>query len=358
MREISLKVGTVSQIIIERGITGKLTSRGVLKPVQSAFVVTDENVAPLYLGRIRDQLVELGCRVGSAVLPAGEQTKSLDSLAHLYERFVQEGLDRTSLVVALGGGVIGDLAGYAASTYMRGTRFVQMPTTLLAQVDASIGGKTAVNHQGLKNLVGTFYQPEAVIADPEVLFTLPSRELLSGFAEVVKAGMTGDADLFGILEKCVTLPSLDETELYEEIIFRAAAVKARVVEQDEREAGLRRILNFGHTIGHALEESAAFEGMLHGEAVAMGMVLETRLAGEMGLAGGLAERLEGLLVKLGFRMSLEGQQPENLMEFAHYDKKTRAGRLVFALPAELGRVEIHEDVDPLLVKKVLEEAVS
>ncbi len=358
MKEISLKVGTGSRILIERGLTGQLASKQVLRAAHNSFVVTDDNVAPLYLDAIEEQLAELGCRTGSAVFPAGEQSKSIDNLARLYERFVDEGLDRTSLVVALGGGVVGDLAGYAASTYMRGTGFAQIPTTLLAQVDAAIGGKTAINHNGLKNIVGTFYQPESVLIDPEVLRTLPVKELLSGFSEVIKAGMIGDAGLFELLEQQEALPSLDDTELYEEIIFRAASVKARVVEQDEREAGLRRVLNFGHTIGHALEESLAFKSISHGEAVAVGMVLEARLAEKLGMAAGVAERIETLLAKLGFQVSLRGAEPETLTLLARYDKKTRAGRLVFALPAEPGRVEIREDVEPLLVKQVLEEAVN
>jgi 3-dehydroquinate synthase len=242
---------------------------------------------------------------------------------------------------------------------MRGTRFVQIPTTLLAQVDASIGGKTAVNYRGLKNLVGTFYQPETVIVDPDVLRTLPEKELRSGFAEVVKAGMIGDAGLFQTLEQQSELPSLENGDLYDDVIFRAATVKAEVVEKDEREAGLRRVLNFGHTIGHALEESKAFAGVLHGEAVAVGMVLEARLAEKLGVASeGVAARLEALLSKLGFQMDLRGALPDHLAQLAYKDKKTKAGRLVFALPVKPGEVLIREDVDPDMLKEVLEETAA
>jgi 3-dehydroquinate synthase len=359
MKQIDLQVGTGSRILIERGLAANLAAYRPFENAHSAFVVTDDNVAALYLDRTREQLVEVGCSRGSATFPPGEHSKSIESLTRLYECFVDEGLDRGSVVVALGGGVVGDLAGYAASTYMRGARFVQVPTTLLAQVDAAIGGKTAVNFRGLKNLVGTFYQPEAVLIDPEVLRTLPQEHLRNGFAEVVKAGIIGDAGLFELIEKQSTLPSLEDSGLYEEIIFRAASVKVKIVEQDEREAGLRRVLNLGHTIGHALEESKAFAGVLHGEAVAVGMVLEAKLAQKLGMASGdLSERLCSLLEKLGFRLNLKGTEPDRLTKLARYDKKTRAGKLVFALPVEIGNVEIREDVDPLAVKEVLEEAAS
>jgi 3-dehydroquinate synthase len=356
MREITLKVGAASRLLIESGLLASLPVRELLKPAAAAFVVTDENVSDLYLDSATAALEAAGCRVASYTLPPGEKSKSFDSLLALYKLFHEEKLDRSSIIAALGGGVIGDLAGFAAATYMRGTRFVQIPTTLLAQVDAAIGGKTAVNHLGLKNFIGAFYQPELILIDPEVLATLPERELRNGFAEAVKAAVIGDAALFEILEDCGAIPAAD---LLEEIIYRAAAVKVKVVEQDERESGLRRVLNFGHTVGHALEESKALEGLSHGEAVAAGMVVETRLAVALNLAKvKLADRIEGLLAKLRFDTGLHGAAPDDLLQLMSMDKKTRAQKLVFALPLELGEVEVVEDVDPALVRRILEEAAS
>lgn len=362
MREISLKVAATSRILIESGLSRALSGAFAGREAftaAAAFVVTDENVSPLYLDRVAAGLQSMGWRVASRTLPPGEQTKSFDSLLTLYKDFFDQKLDRSSIVVALGGGVIGDLTGFAAATYMRGTRLLQVPTTLLAQVDAAIGGKVAVNHLGIKNSIGTFYQPELVIIDPEVLSTLPGSELPNGFAEISKAALVADKDLFEILEKDDSLPALPGHEMLEEIIYRAVAVKVNVVQQDERESGRRRVLNFGHTIGHALEESSAFEGLSHGEAVAVGMVLETRLARLLKVTDAqLADRIEALLARLGFKVHLHGASPEDIARLTYLDKKTREGRLVFALPVKLGSVEVFEDVDPAALRRVLEEAAS
>ena len=359
MRQSLLKVGTTSRILIESGLSTGFPARGTLEPVTAAFIVTDENVAGLYLEKVLVAFGSVCKRVGSHAFPPGEKSKSIDNLPVLYKHFLKYGLDRGSLVVALGGGVIGDLAGFAAATYMRGTRFLQMPTTLLAQVDASIGGKVAVNHLGLKNLIGTFYQPEAVLIDPDVLVTLPEPELRNGFAEIVKAAVIGDAALFEILEKDRTLPCLPAREMLEEIIQRAATVKAGVVQEDERESGRRRVLNFGHTIGHALEEAETITGLSHGEAVAAGMALEARLGRELKLTPpAAASRIEKLLTGLGFQTGLHGASAEQISRLLPLDKKVRDGRLVFALPSELGNVEVVEDVDPQTVRRILEEADS
>jgi 3-dehydroquinate synthase len=358
MREINLKVGAVSRILIESGLISS-PALETIKPSTRLSVVTDSNVAALYLDKVSAGFKSRGFDVHSHILPPGEKTKSFDNLLELYKEFHDRKLDRSSLVVALGGGVIGDLAGFAAATYMRGTRFIQIPTTLLAQVDASIGGKTAINHLGMKNYIGTFYQPETVLADPETLTTLPESELRNGFAEVVKAAVIGDTALFDILENCSELPAVAPAELLEEIIFRAAAVKVKVVEQDEREAGLRRVLNFGHTIGHALEEIKAFEDYSHGQGVAVGMVLETRLAVRLNLAQQtLADRIESLLKRIGFDTGIHDVAVESALQLMSMDKKTEAQRLVFALPRELGVVDVAEDVDPSIVRRILEEAAD
>lgn len=357
MREIGLKAGNGSRILILGGLLDGFADE--VRPASQAFVVTDDNVGQLYLEKVVTALQEKNFATATCVFPAGERTKSHTSLLVLYERFLEQKLDRGSIVLALGGGVIGDLAGFAAATYMRGTRFVQMPTSLLAQVDAAIGGKVAVNHLGLKNLIGTFFQPETVIVDPETLATLPERELRCGFAEVIKAGIIGDVQLFEMLENTKDFASLVGSEPLEDIISRSVAVKVRVVEQDECEAGIRRVLNFGHTIGHALEESDAFKNLSHGEAVATGMVLEARLSSRLNLASpALAEKIERLITGCGFEVSLRGASPGSLGQLMLSDKKTRAGKLVFALPVEPGKVIIVEDVKHGLVHEVLMEAAS
>ncbi len=357
MVEITLRSEKVSRILVEPGLLGRLSVESLFAPATAAFVVTDENVSSLYLETAVTQLESAGSRVHSHAFPPGEDAKSPDCLQLLWGEFSECGLDRSSLVAALGGGTVGDLAGFAAATYMRGTRFVQIPTTLLAQVDAGIGGKVAVNHLGLKNLVGTFYQPEAVVIDPRLLRTLPETEIRNGFAEIVKAAVIGDDALFEIMETTEVLPALPDEEMLVEIISRAIRVKVNVVEQDERENGLRRSLNFGHTIGHAMEESAELGEIPHGAAVSAGMALEARLAVRLSLAPPeLAQRIENLVRRLGFPYHVGQASPEGIVELLKKDKKTQKGELVFALPRELGRVEIVEGVKPADVLAVLMEA--
>lgn len=356
MREIILTVGTPSRVIVKRGLLDRLAEGKLFRPAAAAFVVTDENVADLYLDRLKAGLQATGSQVAHHTFTPGEKLKSLDNLLLLYEHFHKSGLDRTSLVVALGGGTVGDLAGLAAATYMRGTRLVQIPTTLLAQVDAAIGGKVALNHFSLKNIIGTFYQPEAVVIDPAVLLTLQEAELRCGLAEVIKAAIIGDATLLEILEATEALPAMPDDEELEEIILRAASVKVEVVQADEREAGQRRVLNFGHTVGHALESMEEFEGLSHGEAVAAGMMLETRLGVKLGFTDAdLPGRIERLIAKLGFKPA-PAAEPERILELIYSDKKTKTRKLVFALPVKPGKVEIVEDVDPAVVLAVLKGA--
>ena len=289
---------------IERGI---LRRAGEILPLnRRVLVVTDSGVPKEYAETVCAQ-----CAAPTAVtLPSGEETKSFSSLQTLCRVMLEKGFTRTDAVVAVGGGVIGDLAGFAASVYMRGIDFFNFPTTLLSQVDSSIGGKTAVNFEGVKNVIGTFYQPSAVLIDPLTLDTLPKRQIASGMAEVIKMAATFDADLFESLENG-NLP-------IEEIIARALQIKARVVEADTREAGLRRVLNFGHTVGHGIESAEGLGGLTHGECVALGMLVMS--------GGEMRERIRRVLKKWGLPTEIHADISKVLEALSH-DKKASGDRI-------------------------------
>ena len=289
---------------IERGI---LRRAGEILPLnRRVLVVTDSGVPKEYVETVCAQ-----CAAPTAVtLPSGEETKSFSSLQTLCRVMLEKGFTRTDAVVAVGGGVIGDLAGFAASVYMRGIDFFNCPTTLLSQVDSSIGGKTAVNFEGVKNVIGTFYQPSAVLIDPLTLDTLPKRQIASGMAEVIKMAATFDADLFEALENG-NLP-------IEEIIARALRIKARVVEADTREAGLRRVLNFGHTVGHGIESAEGLGGLTHGECVALGMLVMS--------GGEMRERIRRVLKKWGLPTEIHADVSKVLEALSH-DKKASGDRI-------------------------------
>jgi len=261
--------------------------------------------------------------------------------------------------VALGGGVIGDLAGFVASTYLRGVRFIQIPTTLVAQVDASIGGKTGVNHPRGKNLIGTFYQPKLVFIDVATLKTLPKRELIGGMAEVVKYGVIGDSELFGYLEKSVDELLGYQLDVFEHIVAQSVRIKADVVSKDEREAGLRRILNYGHTLGHAIETVTGYRRFHHGEAIAIGMEFSARLAVRMGICDqGLVERQSRLLKQFGLPTKLPARLDQRrLLATMALDKKVKGGQLHFVLPERLGSVTV-KPVEQALVRMALREFSS
>jgi len=264
-------------------------------PVRT-LLVSDSTVVPLYGRTCGEKLAAHGAQVTCATVPAGESSKDLGRLAELYDEAIRAGLDRASVVVALGGGVIGDLAGFAAATYMRGIGLIQVPTTLLAMVDSSVGGKTAVNLPAGKNLVGAFHQPIEVVADLLTLETLPDRDYVSGLAEVVKYGVIWDAVFFEMLERNADKLKQRDVSVLEEVIGRCCEIKADIVAMDERESGVRAILNYGHTFGHALEKVCGFGQWLHGEAVSMGMVYAARLSAiEKGFAAADVERLTALL---------------------------------------------------------------
>ena len=319
-------------------------------------VITDETVAALYLSPVLGSLKEQGFEVVEVVIPAGEAQKCLETMDGIFERLIQARLDRGCTVVALGGGVVGDLAGFVAATFLRGVAFVQVPTTVLAQADSGVGGKVAVNHRLGKNLIGAFHQPKFVLMDTDVLKTLPPREIRAGLVEVVKHGMIRDEAFFAFLEEHIEeLVALTASPgIMERMIERNCEIKGEVVRLDEREHGLRMILNYGHTVGHALEALGGYGRLRHGEAVGLGMRMAARIAVEKGLFSEEAlARQNRLLRKLGVRDGIEGFDPEEILEKMKSDKKVREGKVRFVLPERIGQVVIREDVTEEEVRRSL-----
>ncbi len=326
---------------------------------QKMAVVTNPTIKKLYGQRVIDSLKSAGYLVMTIEVPDGEQYKNLDWANAIYTALLINSFDRKSALVALGGGVIGDLTGFAAATFMRGVPFVQVPTTLLAMVDSSVGGKTGVNHAMGKNMIGAFYQPRKVLMDPGVLSTLPKEEFLSGMAEVIKYGVIRDAALFDYLDKNrEKILSLDPNALAH-IIKRSCEIKAEVVSKDEREAGLRAVLNFGHTVGHAIETAENYT-MRHGEAIAIGMVYAARLAHKTDLCdAGVPERVEKLIRSYGLPTGLSAlkRKPSvlELMDTMQVDKKAEGGKVKFVLPRKIGEVAITKEWDEQKLRDLLAE---
>ncbi len=304
-----------------------------------AAVVSDSRVAPLYAPRVSGALRASGFTVTEIQIPEGEQHKNLAWLALLYDRLIEAQIERSSPVVAVGGGVVGDLAGFAAATALRGVPLVQVPTTLLAQVDAAIGGKTAINHAAGKNLIGAFYQPRLVAIDVDTLRTLPRREYVAGLAEVVKYGAILDAELFGRLEQNVEGVLRQDPALLVNIVSRCCRLKADVVESDETEGGYRAILNFGHTIGHAIETLTEYRRLLHGEAVGIGMICAARLSrAVVSLPRGDVDRLERLLHAFGVPTQVPPDlQKEQIALAIEADKKASGGKIKFVCLESIGK---------------------
>jgi len=321
------------------------------------LLVTNPTVRRLHGGPTEASLTAAGFSVVPAEIPDGEEYKSLASAEKLYDLAYRRGLDRRCPVIALGGGVTGDLAGFVAATYLRGVPFIQVPTTLLAQVDSSVGGKVAVNHPRGKNIIGAFYQPRLVLIDPEVLKTLEVREIRAGLAEVIKYGVIADAAFFHWLEENLEHLLALEPDRLACAVAVSCRIKARVVQEDETEQGRRAVLNFGHTLGHALEALTGYTTYRHGEAVAVGMVFACRLAVRLGLLDeAAADRVEKLLVRAGLPVSVPaGLSAEDLLVSMHHDKKVLAGRLTFVLPTALGTMEILRDVPEEAVRAALKE---
>ncbi|HET7268350.1 MAG TPA: 3-dehydroquinate synthase [Oleiagrimonas sp.] len=317
------------------------------------LVVSNTTVAPLYLQRVAAALGEL--HHASVILPDGEQYKTLETETRIFDALADLGATRDACILALGGGVIGDMAGFAAACWMRGIDFVQMPTTLLAMVDSSVGGKTGVNVPAGKNLVGAFHQPRAVIVDTTTLASLPEREYHAGLAEAIKHSALGDADFFDRVEALApALLARDDTALGE-LIAHSCRFKAGVVARDETERGERALLNFGHTFGHALEVEAGYGTLLHGEAVAIGMCLAARMSAHLGMAkADDGERLRRLLEQCGLPTTMpDGSDPDALIARMRLDKKNRADTLRLILWRGIGRAQIVDDVDAAKIRAVL-----
>jgi len=329
--------------------------REVLGARERLFVITVAAVRRRWGKKLRAALSDARFKAQWVEMPDGERSKKLATVEQLAERLVRLGADRDAVVVAFGGGVVGDVAGLLASLYMRGVDVVQIPTTVLAQVDASIGGKTGVNLRAGKNLVGTFHQPRAVLIDPEVLSTLAEREFRAGLYEVLKCGVIGRVELFNRLEKVEVRQLRRDTAALEWFIAEAVKLKAEIVAADEREGGLRRVLNFGHTVGHALEAASEYRRFLHGEAVAWGMIAATHISRAMNRCNELtARRISETVLGLGRLPRVEVRSRE-ILRAIQGDKKTRSGVVHFVLPREIGKVEIVADVPEDLVLAAVAE---
>ena len=317
-----------------------------------AVIITDPTVKNLYGISLRQSLTGNGIKTALLEVPEGEEYKSLDTAGRLYHELTEFGAERLTPVLALGGGVIGDVAGFVAATYMRGIPLVQLPTTLLAQVDSSIGGKVAINHGQLKNEIGAFYQPRIVIADITTLQTLPLTELTSGLGEVIKYAIIKDGDFFTYLEEHLDqIRALDERTL-EYIVTVSARIKAEVVEKDEKDLGLRNILNFGHTIGHAIESVSEFR-ISHGQAVAIGMMAASSIAGEIGvLENTSVVRIRKLLRRAGLMTKMPKVELSKILETMTHDKKVAGGKIRFVLPRAIGEVFMTDDVNTKILEKV------
>lgn len=332
-------------IYVGSGLLGRVDLLRAHIRGRQVAVVSNDVVAPLYLQTLRGALGE-GCAVDVFLMADGEANKTLESYAELMDFLLERRHDRSTTIVALGGGVAGDLAGFAAATFQRGVDFIQVPTTLLAQVDSSVGGKTAVNHPRGKNMIGAFHQPRCVIADTDVLRTLPDREYAAGLAEVVKYGVIRDAGFFDWLWDNAVALVAREPDVLADAIVRSCEIKAEVVACDEVETGVRAILNFGHTFGHAIETLTAYEQYLHGEAVAMGMVLAADLSLRQGLLDAAAAlRIKSLLSRLGLPVEPPLLAPDDMIAAMGMDKKVRDGRLRLVLADAIGSVIVTEEVD-------------
>jgi 3-dehydroquinate synthase len=308
-----------------------------------AAVVSNPTVAPLYADLVTGSLQDAGFSPVMIEIPDGEEFKTSTTLNSIYDRLIEAGLDRRSFIVALGGGVVGDLAGFAAATFLRGIPFVQLPTTLLAQVDSSVGGKTGIDHPLGKNLIGAFYQPHLVLSDVSTLNTLSERHYLAGLAEVIKYGAVLDADLFALLETEVDGLLRRDPVLLGQVVARCCEIKAWVVEQDEREAGLRAVLNYGHTLGHAFETLSGYRDLVHGEAVAIGMVqaaLLSRLEGYC--SSDDVERIVSLIQRLGLPVTAPEVAQDDLVSALSRDKKNRSGTLQYICNRGIGSHAMHQ----------------
>jgi 3-dehydroquinate synthase len=327
------------------------------KHIQSHSVVlmTDTHVASLHLAALEKRLQAGGYTVRTIIIPAGEHQKNLRRAEHIYTQLLKWKIDRTSTIAAFGGGVIGDLAGFIAATYQRGVGFLQIPTTLLAQVDSSVGGKVGVNHPLAKNMIGAFYQPKFVLADVTVLQTLPARELVCGLGEIIKYGIILDKDFFSFTQSHLAHVLKYDTEVLKKMVKRSCELKANVVSSDEREQGLRTILNFGHTIGHALERAGGYSRLKHGEAILYGMIAETSIAHSLSfLSSQDKNSIETVISAIPLpKLSHLNMSVDSLMETMMIDKKSAGGNIRMVLPQRIGKVSLPVVVSPHLIRKAI-----
>jgi 3-dehydroquinate synthase len=321
---------------------GLLQSRELLEqylPARDAVLISNTIVAPVYADRVKSALGER--RVIEVILPDGEQHKTLSTASRVFDVLIANRIGRDAVLLALGGGVIGDLVGFVAACYQRGVAFVQIPTTLLAQVDSSVGGKTAVNHPGGKNMIGAFHQPQAVIADTDSLKTLPDRELRAGLAEIIKYGLICDANFFGWIEANIAALLARSPEALETAIHRSCRIKADIVERDEREGGERALLNLGHTFGHAIESATGYVEWLHGEAVGTGLLIAADMSARMGaLDASVVVRLRELLQRIGLPVQAPRIGAQRAFDYMQLDKKVQAGRVRLILLEGLGKAVV------------------
>lgn len=360
MRTLSVALGDRSYPIhVGSGLLGDPGLILPLLPQKRVAIITNETIAPLYLEPLVAAFKSAGVDVVRVVLPDGEEHKTWQTLNLIFDALIEHRCERRTTLIALGGGVVGDMTGFAAATWQRGAPFIQVPTTLLAQVDSSVGGKTAINHPQGKNMIGAFYQPRAVIADLSTLKTLPDREMKAGLAEVVKHGLIRDAQFFGWLEANMDGLLARDPAALEHAVVRCCEIKAEVVALDEREDDLRALLNFGHTFGHAIEAGLGFGTWLHGEAIAAGMVMASDLSQRLGLLGpDAAARVERLLAKIGLPVAGPAMPPEQYLELMSVDKKARDGALRFIVLDQIGTAVIRGDVPEKLVRETLHHRVA
>ncbi len=318
-------------------------------------IITDPRVKNLYGNTLKQSLTSNGFKVTILEVPEGEEQKSLETAGRLYQELTAFYAERTTPILALGGGVIGDLAGFVAATYMRGVPLIQVPTTLLAQGDSSIGGKVAVNHGLLKNKIGAFYHPRLTISDTNTLKTLTPREFSDGLSEIIKHGAILDEEFFTYLEENLNRIKSFDDKVLETIVSRSAEIKAGVVEKDELDLGLRNILNYGHTVGHAIESVSELK-IWHGEAVAIGMIAEARISNKLGIFDrDELIRLKGLIERAGLPTEIPDLEAEELIQAMKHDKKIVGGKIRFVLPRAIGEVFITDEVNPSLVEEALKE---
>ncbi len=344
-------------IVIASGLLAARDRIDEVLRARDVLVVSNETVAPLWLAPLRAALA--GRRVGECILPDGEEHKTLDTMARVLDALVEARMHRDCAVVALGGGVVGDIAGFAAACYQRGVDYVQVPTTLLAQVDSSVGGKTGVNHPGGKNLIGAFHQPVAVLADTDTLSTLPERELRAGLAEVIKYGLIRDADFFAWLEDHLDeLLARDPVALVQAIRV-CCACKAEIVACDEHERGERALLNLGHTFGHAIETAAGYGSWLHGEAVGAGIAMAAEMSARLGWLGrGDVGRVRALLGRAGLPADPPRLGRERALEIMRMDKKVASGRIRLVLLEAIGRATLTGDYPQTVLDTLLDDTVG